>query len=98
MERADNILVDVTYYEEISGILRGLLIRLDDRLPRGDQILINEFIDANELGLALEQMTDALAEDDRPISAQERADVLGLADRMQMDDRVSRALAFCPDA
>jgi hypothetical protein len=91
-------LVDMAYYDEVTGVLRGLLIRLSDRLPRPDQVLVSDFIDANELGLALEQMADTLSEDDRPISDQERADMLGLAERMQMDGRVSRALAFCPEA
>ena len=88
--------VDRAYYEEIAGLLHGLLIRLDDRLPSKDVTLIAEFIDANELGLALEQMADALSEDERPLSSDERADMLALAGRMQMADRVPRALEFCP--
>jgi hypothetical protein len=40
--------------------LHGLLIRLDDRLSGKDVTLIAEFIDANELGLALEQIADVL--------------------------------------
>jgi hypothetical protein len=48
--------------EEIAGVLRGLLIRLHDRLPGKDVTLIAEFIDANELGLAPEQIADALWE------------------------------------
>ncbi len=90
-------IVDTAYYDEITSTLRSLLIRLSDRLPREDQVLISEFIEANELGLALEQMADVLSEDDLPISSQDRADMLGLAERMQMDDRVPRALAFRPD-
>lgn len=84
------------YVEEIAGRLHGLLIRLDDRLPGKDVTLIAEFIDANELGLALEQLGDVLSEDEQPLSADERADMLTLVDRMQMDDRVPRALNFCP--
>ena len=88
--------VDRAYYEEIAGVLHGLLVRLDDRLPGKDVTLIAEFIDANELGLALEQLADVLSEDEQPLSAEERADMLALADRMQMGDRVPRALEFCP--
>lgn len=47
---------DRAHYEEIAGTLHGLLVRLDDRLPGKDITLIAEFIDASELGLALEQM------------------------------------------
>lgn len=88
--------MDRTYYEEIAGILHGLLIRLDDRIPGKDIKLIAEFIDANELGLALEQMADVLSEDMCPLAADERAEMLALADRMRMGDRVPRAFAFCP--
>jgi hypothetical protein len=88
--------VDRAYYEEIAGLLHGLLIRLDDRLPGKDVTLIAEFIDANELGLALEQLADVLSEAEQPLSPDERADMLALVDRMQMGDRVPRALEFCP--
>jgi hypothetical protein len=44
--------------------------------PAKDVTLIVEFIDANELGLALEQMADVLSEDELPLSADERADML----------------------
>ncbi len=88
--------MDRAYYEEIAGILHGLLVRLDDRLPEKDVTLIAEFIDANELGLALEQIADVLSEDEKPLAADERADMLALVDRMQMGDRVPRALSFCP--
>ncbi|MFC6007465.1 MafI family immunity protein [Angustibacter luteus] len=88
--------MDRACYEEIAGILHGLLIRLDDRLPGKDITLIAEFIDANELGLALEQLADVLSEDEKPLSPEERANILALVDRMQMDDRVPHALTFCP--
>jgi hypothetical protein len=88
--------MDRAHYEEIAGLLHGLLVRLDDRIPDGDITLIAEFIDANELGLALEQMADALSEDEKPLTEDERADMLALVERMQMGDRVSRALSFCP--
>jgi hypothetical protein len=89
--------VDRAYYEEIAGVLRSLLVRLDDRLPGNDVTLIAEFIHANELGLALEQMADVLAEDEQPLAADERADMLALVDRMQMSERVPRVLSFCPE-
>jgi len=88
--------VDAAYYEDVAGRLRGLLVRLEDRLLRKDVTLIAEFVDANELGLALEQMADSLSEDEQPLSADERADLLALVERMQMGDRVPNALTFCP--
>lgn len=69
---------------------------LDDRLPGNQVTVIAGFIDANELGLALEQMADVLSEDEQPLTAEERAGMLGLTDRMRIDDRVPRVLAACP--
>lgn len=89
--------MDRAYYEEIAGDLHGLLVRLGDRLPGEDITLIVEFIDANELGLALEQMADVLSEDQEPLTPDERADILRLVERMQMGDRVPKALQFCPE-
>lgn len=88
--------MDRANYEEIGGILHGLLIRLDDRLPGKNISLITEFIDANELGLALEQMAHLLAKNKQRVSAEERADILSLAKRMRMGNSVPRALAMCP--
>jgi hypothetical protein len=74
--------VDRAYYEDIARRLHGLLDRLDDRLKGKDLTLIAEFIDANELGLALEQMADVLSEDEQPLAPDERADMLALVERM----------------
>jgi hypothetical protein len=73
------------------------VIRLDDRLQGEDVTEIDEFIGHNELGLALEWMADALSETVQPLSADERDDMLALVARMEMDDRVPRALALCPN-
>lgn len=95
-ESGNIISVDTAYYEEVAGKLRALLTRLSDRLSGKDQVLIAEFIDANELGLALEQMADALSYDERPLTDDERFNMLALAGQMNMGNRVPRALTFCP--
>lgn len=58
-------------------------IRLGDRLSTRDQTLISEFIDDNELGLALEQTADVLSEEDQPLTTEQRSDMLRLAARME---------------
>lgn len=88
--------MDVAYYEEIQGRLHGLLIRLSDRLPSSSQAEVTDFIDHNEFGLALEWMADALSEKGLPVTTEERADMLGLAEHMEMDERVPQALDLCP--
>ena len=70
---------------------------MDDRLPDKDVTWITEFIDAGELGLALEQMADVLSEDEQPLAPAERGDMLALVERMRMSPRVPGALRFCPD-
>ena len=42
-------------------------------------------------------MTDRLAEDELRLAAHEGADMLLVAERMQMGDRVPRVLSFCPE-
>lgn len=69
---------------------------MDDRFSDKDAALLSEFVDANEIGLALEWMADQLGVRGQPLSTDERADMLALADRMQMGDRVPQALALCP--
>jgi len=46
--------VDQAEYDEITSRLRGLMILLDDRMSARDLAFVAEFIDAGELGLALE--------------------------------------------
>jgi len=71
---------------------------LADRLPGEQQRLIAEFIDASELGLALEQLADVLCDEERRGTVDERQDMLALAETMRVvGERVSRALALCPD-
>jgi hypothetical protein len=89
--------VDAAYYEQLAGELRGLRIRLGDLLAPTDADLISEFIDHNELGLALEQIADLLSEDSTPIHVAERSDMLSLARRMGVEARVEAALRLCPD-
>jgi hypothetical protein len=88
--------VNRTSFEEIGRYLRDLLIRLDDRIPARDFVVITEFIDVGEFGLALEHTADALSEAGVPVTDDERTGMLRLARRMQTGDRVSRALDLCP--
>jgi hypothetical protein len=82
--------------DELRGRLLGVLIRMGDRLDLQSKEWVQEFLDHNELGLALETMVDALSEAGEPITDQERGEMLGLVVEMQMDDRVPHALAECP--
>lgn len=85
-----------SYYERIRGRLLALVIELGDRLTLDEQNWAHEYVDANELGLALEMIADWLSEGLRPIAAAERDTMLGLVEEMGMGDRVARALDLCP--
>ncbi|MGQ0847230.1 MAG: hypothetical protein ACT4QF_24185 [Sporichthyaceae bacterium] len=87
----------VAYCEDIAGELRGLLIRLEDRLGANAEE-IGEYIDDNELGLALDVLAGAVSAAAVPLTAAERADILALVDRMDMGGGVARALELCPEA
>jgi hypothetical protein len=53
-----------------------------------DVIFIAEVIDVGELGLALDQMPDALSEDLLAVSPTRRADMLAPANRLSLGERV----------
>jgi len=90
--------MDAAYWEDLAGRLYGLLITVEDRLGGEQAELFHEFIAVGEYDLALEEIAGALAQDKIAITGQERADMLALAVRMQMDDLVPHALGFCPQA
>jgi len=52
--------LDAAHFEELQGKIRGVLIDVAHLLTASQAGLIEEFIDANELGLALEDLGDAL--------------------------------------
>ena len=47
--------------------------------------------------LRFDRLADLLSEEEKPLSTDERADMLALVDHMGMDDRAPRALELCPE-
>ena len=89
--------MDSAYFEDLAGRLYGLLIGLDDRIGSEQAQWLHHVIDVGEYGLALEDIAGTLAHDAIAITGQERADMLALAARMNLEgDLVPRALAACP--
>ncbi len=83
-------------YDDLRGRLMALLIGFDDRLT-GEQLRLgHEFLDHNELGLALEIMADWLTENSAAIADHEHNAMVRLAADMGMDDRVLRVLGDIP--
>ena len=89
--------MDSAYFEDLAGRLYGLLIGLDDRIGSEQAQWLHHVIDVGEYGLALEDIAGTLAQDAIAITGQQRADMLALAARMNLEgDLVPRALAACP--
>ena len=85
-------MADAAWYEELRGRLFSLLIMVEDRLGPEQARWVHHVIDVDEYGLALEDMVGILAYANAPVTDQERADMLALARRMQMDELVPRVL------
>ena len=70
---------------------------MDDRITAGQARLLCHFTGAGEYGLALEGIAGTLAQDVIAITGPERAAMLALAARMNLEGHlVLRALAACP--
>ena len=78
------------------GQLFSLLIAVEDRLGPEQARWVHHVIDADEYGLALEDMAGILAHAGAPVTDQERAAMLGLACRMQMNDLIPHVLHCWP--
>jgi hypothetical protein len=89
--------VDAAWCEDLRGQLFSLLIAVEDRLGREEARWVHHVIDVDEYGLALEDIVGILAYANVPVTDQERADMLALARRMQMDELVPCVLQ-CPPA
>lgn len=89
--------MDASYVDEMAGRLRGLLVRLGDRLSCEQVTNIAENVDANEFGLALEQLADDVSDNEKPVTSAEWEDMLALADRMKLGHRVYDVLRDHPE-
>lgn len=84
-------------YEELQGRIRGLLIAVADQLPAVTVGLVDEMIDANECGVALEIVSEMLVESRAVISGQTLSDVAALVDEMGLDRVTVDRLRPCVD-
>jgi hypothetical protein len=75
----------VSRHEEVQGRTRGLLITLAPQLPAVTVGIVDEMIDANECGVALEIMSEMLVESGGRISEVTLSEVASLVDEMGLD-------------
>ncbi len=69
-------------YRLLQRRLRRLIDDLGSSLPPEDRDLVEELIDANECGLALATIADAMAEEDLPIEPRTAREIAQLRDAM----------------
>ena len=81
-----------------SNRLAALAVSVSDRLTVEQRSWLAEFLRVGERVLALEMIADWLAEDERPISPEERAEAEALATVFGNAPRVMGPLGLCPDA
>ena len=78
----------VAYHLEVQRRLRGLLANVAGMLESEPTRQIEELIDANEVGLALEFMVGYLVEGDRRVSSDALTEIDDLAHTMGISDNI----------
>jgi hypothetical protein len=73
---------DAAYYEDLRGRVRGVLIATAGLFPAQQAGLVDELIDANESGLALEMLSEMLVEAKADVDAQVVAQIDRLVSEM----------------
>lgn len=80
---------DAAYYEDLRGRVRGVLIAVADAFPAQQVGLVDELIDANEAGVALEMLVGMLDEAHTHLSRE----VVNQVERLAKDMELSSDLA-----
>lgn len=81
---------DASYYEEIRGRARAALISVERSLERAQVSMLDELIDHNESGVAIEMMTAMLAESHASLTAEQSAQIERLVREMGLNESVAR--------
>lgn len=86
-------------HEDIRGRVRGLLITVADQVPELTVGLVDELLDANEQGVAVEMLSEMLVESNAEISPDAIAIFEKLVGEMQLDPlNVERLRPLVSDA
>lgn len=76
------------YYEDLQARLRAVLIITGSSISPQQLSLLNELVDANEPGLALEMLTEALASADAKIGQAVFRDIQSISEKMKLDPEI----------
>ncbi len=72
-------------HDDIRGRVQGMLITVADQLPAVTVGLVDELLDANELGVAVEMLSEMLVESNARLSPDDIATFNSLVDYMKLD-------------
>lgn len=78
--------------------LKALGDSVGDRLTFEQRGWLADFLRAGEVEVGLGMLAEWLAEDEHPLSTEERSEALSLAAEFGLGGRVERVLRFCPAA
>lgn len=90
--------MDMAHLEDLHGRMLGLVIRLDDRIPRDKNARLHEFARVGEYEECVGEMSATLGKYGIAISDVERADILTIAEWMGVREEVTMYLQGCPRA
>ncbi len=72
-------------HEEVQGRARGVLVTVADQLPAMTVGLVDEMIDHNECGVAVEILSEMLVDSGARISEETLAGLSSLVEKMSLD-------------
>jgi hypothetical protein len=78
----------LSYYEDLQARLRALLVVTGQWVPSDQLSLLNELVDANECGVALEMLSESLTSSGERIDGSVIQDMRTLSDQMGLDRAV----------
>lgn len=76
---------DTSNHDDIRGRVRGLLITVAEQLPAVTAGLVDELLDANEQGIAVELLSEMLVESNARISPETIAMFEDVVEEMKLD-------------
>jgi len=83
---------DSAYYEDIRGRMRGILIAVSEAFPVQQVGLIDELIDANESGVALEMLVGMLVGGSVPVASGVVDQIERLVEEMHLSAEVAEQI------
>ena|SRR6266498_676415 len=83
---------DPSYYEDLRGRVRGVLISVAENFPTDQLALLEELIDANEPGIALEMLGEMLVDAKVALHDDVMDAVAGLVETMGLDRELIQQL------